>query len=107
MEGSLLERLRACVESRIDALGERRHGGRQEEWKKHAKTQARYGPTCSDDRLHDHYGLIRFRRGSLSSVRQLQAAIGAYLAEHNKDPKPFTWAASADSIFRKLENSLS
>jgi hypothetical protein len=47
------------------------------------------------------------RRGSFSSVRQLQAAIDAYLAEHNKDPKPFTWTASADSIFRKLENSLS
>ena len=29
------------------------------------------------------------RRGSFSSVRQLQAAIDAYLAEHNKDPKPF------------------
>ena len=47
------------------------------------------------------------RRGSFSSVRQLKAAIDAYLAEHNKDPKPFTWTASADSIFRKLENSLS
>ena len=43
------------------------------------------------------------RRGSFSSVRQLQAAIDAYLAEHNKEPKPFTWTASADSIFRKLE----
>ena len=29
-------------------------------WKKHAKTQARYGPTYSDESLHDHYGLIRF-----------------------------------------------
>ena len=34
------------------------------------------------------------RRGSFSSVRQLQAAIDAYLAEHNKDPKPFVWTAS-------------
>ena len=47
------------------------------------------------------------RRGSFSSVRQLQAAIDTYLAEHNKDPKPFVWTASADSIFRKLANSLS
>jgi RNA-directed DNA polymerase len=29
-------------------------------WKKHAKRQARYGPTYSDESLHDHYGLIRF-----------------------------------------------
>ena len=47
------------------------------------------------------------RRGSFSSVRQLQAAIDAYLAEHNKDAKPFVWTASADSIFRKPANSLS
>jgi transposase len=46
-------------------------------------------------------------RKSFSFVRQLHAAIDAYLAEHNKDPKPFTWTASADSIFRKLEDSLS
>ena len=32
------------------------------------------------------------RRGSFSSVRQLQAAIDAYLAEHNKEPKPFICA---------------
>lgn len=35
---------------------------------------------------------------NFSSVRQLHAAIDANLAEHNKDPKPFTWTASADSI---------
>jgi RNA-directed DNA polymerase len=29
-------------------------------WKKHAKTQARYGSTYSDESLHDHYGLMRF-----------------------------------------------
>ena len=29
-------------------------------WKKHAKTQARYRPTYSDESLHDHYGLMRF-----------------------------------------------
>ena len=47
------------------------------------------------------------RRGTFSSVRQLQAAIDAYLAEHNEDPKPFSWAASADSIVRKPDTSLS
>jgi hypothetical protein len=35
-----------------------------------------------------------FAGGSFSSVRQLQAAIDAYLVEHNKAPKPFTWTAS-------------
>ncbi len=29
-------------------------------WKKHGKTQAQYGKAYSDERLHDHHGLIRF-----------------------------------------------
>ena len=29
-------------------------------WHKHAKVKALYGPAHSDERLHDHYGLIRF-----------------------------------------------
>ena len=29
-------------------------------WKKHARTEALYGPAYSDESLHDHYGLIRF-----------------------------------------------
>jgi transposase len=46
------------------------------------------------------------RRGSFTSVRQLREAIEAYIKEHNKAPKPFVWTATADSIFRKLENSI-
>ena len=29
-------------------------------WKKHARTEARYGRAYSDERLHQHYGLITF-----------------------------------------------
>jgi hypothetical protein len=29
-------------------------------WKKHAKTQAQYGDAYSNERLHDHYGLVNF-----------------------------------------------
>ncbi len=47
------------------------------------------------------------RRGSFRSVRQLREVIKAYLAEHNTDPKPFVWTATAEGIFRNLENSLS
>lgn len=47
------------------------------------------------------------RRGSFKSVRELQVAIENYIAEHNKQPKPFVWTASADLIFKKLEKSLS
>jgi transposase len=44
----------------------------------------------------------RIRRGAFSSIVDLQAAINRYLDEHNADPKPFTWTATAASITTKL-----
>jgi transposase len=44
----------------------------------------------------------RIRRGSFNSIVDLQAAIKRYLAEHNVEPKPFVWTASAASILAKL-----
>jgi hypothetical protein len=45
----------------------------------------------------------RIRRGSFYSIIDLQAAINRYLAEHNANPKPFVWTASAASILAKLD----
>jgi transposase len=45
----------------------------------------------------------RIRRGVFTSVTQLERAIADYLAEHNKDPKPFVWTADADSILERLK----
>jgi transposase len=42
------------------------------------------------------------RRGVFRSVPELIAAIEAYLAAHNNDPKPFVWTASADDILEKV-----
>src|SRR5216684_2956972 len=42
------------------------------------------------------------RRGVFYSVPDLTAAIQAFLAAHNNDPKPFVWTASADSILEKV-----
>jgi transposase len=44
----------------------------------------------------------RLRRGVFHSLVDLQAAINRYLAEHNADPKPFTWTATAGTITDKL-----
>jgi transposase len=44
----------------------------------------------------------RIRRGVFHSIADLQAAIKAYLAEHNASPKPFVWTKSADAILAKL-----
>jgi len=43
------------------------------------------------------------RRGTFPSVQSLERAIYEYIDEHNKDPKPFVWKATAEDIFAKLE----
>jgi transposase len=47
----------------------------------------------------------RLKRGSFHSVLDLQAAIHRYMAEHNADPKPFTWTKTPDQILAKAEPS--
>jgi hypothetical protein len=37
------------------------------------------------------------------SAVDLQAAINAYLAEHNASPKPFVWTKSAEAMLAKLD----
>ncbi len=44
----------------------------------------------------------RIRRGVFHSVEDLVAAIDAYLRETNKNPKPFVWTASAETILAKI-----
>jgi len=45
----------------------------------------------------------RIRRGVFRSIADLQAAINAYLAEHNANLKPFVWTKSAEAILAKLD----
>ena len=45
----------------------------------------------------------RIRCGVLRSIADPQAAINAYLAEHNASPKPFVWTKSAEAILAKLD----
>ena len=45
----------------------------------------------------------RLRRGSFRSVPALIAVIRSYVREHNKDPRPFIWTASASAILRKIK----
>jgi hypothetical protein len=37
------------------------------------------------------------------SVPALVEAINEYIAEHNKDPKPFHWVADADAILDRIK----
>jgi transposase len=44
----------------------------------------------------------RIRRGVFTSVADLQDAIRSYIRQHNRDPKPFVWTKSADTILAKV-----
>jgi hypothetical protein len=44
----------------------------------------------------------RIRRGSFFSVADLEKAIEEFLAAWNKNPKPFVWTATVESIQEKL-----
>jgi transposase len=44
----------------------------------------------------------RIRRGTFTSVPDLERAIREYLAHHNAAAKAFTWTATADMIFAKI-----
>lgn len=46
----------------------------------------------------------RIRRGAFRSVRALEKAITDYLDEHNRNPVPFKWTASADTILSRVAN---
>lgn len=45
----------------------------------------------------------RIRRASFDSVRELERAIADYLDDHNRDPRPFVWTATADAILAKVK----
>ncbi|HEX2083784.1 MAG TPA: IS630 family transposase [Xanthomonadaceae bacterium] len=44
----------------------------------------------------------RLKRGAFRSIVELQAAINRYLAQHNQDPRPFTWTKTTDQILNRL-----
>jgi transposase len=44
----------------------------------------------------------QIRRGIFRSVPELITAIEQYIAQHNRDPKPFIWTAKASDILEKV-----
>lgn len=46
----------------------------------------------------------RIRRDSFRSVKHLREVILDYIKDHNENPKPFKWTASAEMILSKVEH---
>lgn len=76
--------------------------------KKRPRYHLHFTPTSSSwlnqvERWFAKITQARIRRGVFKSVDELIAAIDTYIDEHNKNPKPFVWTASADLILHRVE----
>ena len=75
--------------------------------KRHKRFKLHFIPTSSSwlNLVERFFALITedaIRRGVFKSVAELEAAIVAYLTNHNATSKPFVWTKSADVILRKV-----
>jgi len=66
-----------------------------------------FTPTYSSwlNQVERWFGIISqraIRRGTFKNVKQLIEKIENFVAHYNKNTKPFSWTATADSIFEKL-----
>ena len=50
--------------------------------------------------------LKRIRRGSYTSVGDLESAIYDYLPQHNASPKPFAWTKTANDILTRERRAI-
>jgi len=74
---------------------------------KHPRFHLHFTPTSSSwlnlvERWFRELTNKAIRRGVFHSVPDLVAAIEAFLAAHNDEPKPFVWTASIDAILEKV-----
>ena len=75
--------------------------------KRHPRFHLHFTPTSASwlnlvERFFAEITRKRIRRGVFHSIVELQMAINDYLDQHNADPTPFVWTASASSIVKKV-----
>ena len=78
---------------------------------KHPRSKLHFTPTSASwlnlvERFFAEITAKRIRRGSTSSVGDLENAIYDYLSQHNAKPKPFVWSKSAEDILTRERRAL-
>ena len=91
----------------MDNYGTHKHPKVKAWLKRHPRFMPHFVPTSSSwlNLVERWFGELtdkRLRRGSFSSVDDLQQAIEEFLAAWNENPKPFVWTATVESIQEKL-----
>jgi transposase len=75
---------------------------------RHPRYHVHYTPTYASwlNQVERWFGTLTsraIRRGSFRKVKALVERIDQYVRANNRNPKPFRWTATADSILEKLE----
>jgi transposase len=91
----------------LDNYGSHRHPKVLRWLARHPRFVFHFTPTAGSwlNAVETFYSALtrrRLKRGSFHSIVDLQAAIHRYIAEHNDDPKPFTWTKTPRQILAKL-----
>jgi len=91
----------------VDNYGTHKHANVRAWLKRHPRFVLHFVPTSSSwlNLVERWFGVLddkAIRRGVFRSVADLQAAIEAFLGAWNKEPKPFVWTATVESIAEKL-----
>jgi transposase len=91
----------------MDNYGTHKHEKVRNWLKRHPRFVLHFVPTSSSwlnlvERWFGHLDEKAIRRGVFRSVEDLKASIDAFLKAWNKDPKPFVWTATVESITEKL-----
>jgi transposase len=96
------------IEAVVDNYATHKHPKVKAWLERHPRWTFHFTPTSGSwlNAVENFFSVLtrkRIRRGSFHSIVDLQAAIKRYLTEHNAEPKPFVWTASAASITAKLD----
>ena len=94
------------IEAVVDNYATHKHPKVKAWLERHPRWTFHFTPTSGSwlNAVENFFSVLtrkRIRRGSFRSLVDLQAAIKCYLTEHNAQPKPFVWTASAASIIAK------
>src|SRR3954470_20006901 len=77
---------------------------------RHPRFHVHFTPTSSSwlnmvERFFRDLTQKRLRRGVFRDVEELIMAIGDYIDQHNRNPKPFVWTAKASDILEKVKRA--
>ena len=91
----------------VDNYSTHKHAKVKAWLRRHPRFHIHFTPTSSSwlnivERWFREITTKRIRRGSFTSVAQLEAAIYSFIETHNEDPKPLVWTADVKDILPKI-----